>query len=327
MRKFGGVPTYALTDNEKTVTIAHVAGLPVRNEKMVAASRHYGITVATCVPADPESKGGVEATVRIAKADLVPTDANLLPAYESFADLREACESWCERVNERPHRERRRAPALLLAQERSKLHPVPEEPFTAAFGQTRRVNWDSTISFGAVRYSVPHTLADRTVWVREHGDELVVVHSDPMRGPVEVARHILSIPGNPRLKDEHYPPSPPGALSRRVRPRSLEEEAFLAIGEGAKLWLVEAASAGVHKIRPKMERARGLSKLYGKRAVSEALEIAARSQRFSDEDLSEIISYRRSHPADESVEAERLLASAEAHTLQRGTSSWGRFGR
>jgi transposase len=50
LRKFGGVPTYALTDNEKTVTTTHVAGLPVRNQQMVEAARHYGITVATCAP-------------------------------------------------------------------------------------------------------------------------------------------------------------------------------------------------------------------------------------------------------------------------------------
>ncbi|MFD1276094.1 hypothetical protein ACFQ51_43810 [Streptomyces kaempferi] len=31
------------------------------------------------MPYDPESKGGAEATVRIAKADLVPTSANLQP--------------------------------------------------------------------------------------------------------------------------------------------------------------------------------------------------------------------------------------------------------
>jgi transposase len=329
LRKFGGVPTYALTDNEKTVTVAHVAGIPVRNAEVLEAARHYGITVATCVPADPESKGGSEATVRIAKADLVPTEANLLPEYETFADLREACERWCERVNERPHRETRKPPALLLARERGRLHPVVEEPFTAAFGQSRRVNWDSTISFGGVRYSVPHTLADERVWAREAGDELVVVHLDPVRGPTEVARHLVSTPGNPRLDDDHYPPPPPGALSRRPRPRSLEEEAFLAIGEGAKLWLVEAAAAGIHKIRPKMERARQLSKLYDKRAVGEALGVAARSGRFGEEELLAILTYRCSHPVEEengNAAPPPVLEAAEAHTLQRGTASWGRFG-
>jgi transposase len=30
-RRLGGVPTYVLTDNEKTVTVEHIAGIPVRN--------------------------------------------------------------------------------------------------------------------------------------------------------------------------------------------------------------------------------------------------------------------------------------------------------
>ena len=58
----------------------------------MAFGRHYGLTVATCVPYDPASKGGSESTVKLAKADLVPTDANLLPGYASFAALEAACE-------------------------------------------------------------------------------------------------------------------------------------------------------------------------------------------------------------------------------------------
>ena len=45
LRRVGGCPTYALTDNEKTVTVEHVAGIPVRNRHMLAWSRHYGVTV------------------------------------------------------------------------------------------------------------------------------------------------------------------------------------------------------------------------------------------------------------------------------------------
>ena len=86
MRAFGGAPTYWLTDNERTVTIDHVAGVPVRHPEMVAVGGHYGITVATCVPADPESKGGSEATVRVAKADLghpAPTADPTSPSVDS----------------------------------------------------------------------------------------------------------------------------------------------------------------------------------------------------------------------------------------------------
>ena len=46
LRRIGGAPVYALTDNEKTVTVEHVAGVPVRHPEMVAVGRYYGMTVA-----------------------------------------------------------------------------------------------------------------------------------------------------------------------------------------------------------------------------------------------------------------------------------------
>lgn len=67
--------------------------------------------VETCVPYDPESKGGSEATVRVAKADLVPTTANLLDDYRDFAELAVACAGFEAMVNARPHAETRRPPA------------------------------------------------------------------------------------------------------------------------------------------------------------------------------------------------------------------------
>jgi hypothetical protein len=44
-----------------------------------------------CVPAAPTSKDRSENAVKIAKADLVPTEANLLPEHASFAELEAAC--------------------------------------------------------------------------------------------------------------------------------------------------------------------------------------------------------------------------------------------
>ena len=56
LRAFGGVPTYGLSDNEKTLTTDHVARVPIRNPNIVAAARHYGLTLHSCQPADPASK-------------------------------------------------------------------------------------------------------------------------------------------------------------------------------------------------------------------------------------------------------------------------------
>jgi transposase len=57
LRRLGGAPTYALTDNEKTVTVEHVARVAVRHPEIVAAGRYYGMQVATCVPFDQRFRG------------------------------------------------------------------------------------------------------------------------------------------------------------------------------------------------------------------------------------------------------------------------------
>ena len=124
LRRLGGAPTYVLTDNEKTVT-EHVAGIAVRNPAMVDFARFYGVTVHTCQPCDPASKGGSESSVKIAKADLVPKDTNLLEAYDSFGQLEGACAAFCEQVNAREHRVTRRVLQQMLAEERARLRPVP----------------------------------------------------------------------------------------------------------------------------------------------------------------------------------------------------------
>ncbi|MCA1678527.1 MAG: IS21 family transposase, partial [Actinobacteria bacterium] len=290
--------------------------------QIVSVARHYGLTIATCVPADPESKGGSEATVKIAKADLVATDHNLREAYGSFAELELACQAFCERVNTREHRVTRRAPTVMLSEERSRLHPLPEVAHTVCFGQTRKVGWQSTISMGGALYSVPSTLVDERVWARVDGSELVVVHVDSPQGPREVARHELTTPGQPRISDEHYPPRPAGALERRPTARSSEEAAFLALGPGAEQWLIKAAAAGAQRVRRKLAEAIDLAKLHGAGEVERALAVCAQAGRFADGDLAAILA----HQAAGTVIPFPARAS-EDQTLQRSTQAWEGFGR
>lgn len=321
LRAFGGAPTYALTDNEKTVTTDHVCGIAVRNPNIVAASRHYGLTVASCVPADPQSKGGSEATVRIAKADLVPTDHNLRAGYGSFAELEAACEAFCEQVNGREHRVTARIPREMLASERERLHPLPDSPHTLCFGETRKVSREATISVGRAIYSVPHELIGERVWARATEEQLIVVHADGPAGAREVARHLLTTPGSPRISDSHYPPRPPGALGRRPRADSAEEAAFLAVGPGAGKWLTRAAAAGARRLRRKMAEAVDLAKMHGAEEVDAALEAAADAKRFDDGDLASILAHRSGAEA-----IEFPGRRAEAATLQSSTAAWEGFG-
>ena len=326
LRRLGGAPTYVLTDNEKTVTVEHVAGVPVRNPAMVAFSRHYGVTIHTCVPADPASKGGSESSVKIAKADLVPKDTNLLPAYESFGQLEAACEAFCEQVNARVHRVTRRAPNEMLEQERTRLHPIPASPHTVAFGMTRTVPATTPmVSFDGGQYSVPAALIGQCVWVRVHGrgaDEQVVIVHIGADGPVEVARHTRATPGSPKITDEHFPPAPAGALDRKPLARTASEAQFLAIGDGARLWLAEAAAAGTCKIRVKMAQAVTLAKLFNTKDVDWALGHAAVHARFAHGDLASILDH---HHTATTVNGPASQAG-EDHSLTQGTASWAALG-
>ncbi len=327
LRQVGGVPTYVLTDNEKTVTVEHVAGVAVRHPEMVAAGRHYGCVVQTCVPYDPQTKGGSEATVKIAKADLVPTQANLVDDYSSFAELADACEAFCVKVNDRPHRETGRAPVEMLAEERSHLHVLAAEPYTVALGQTRRVGDDQTIRFGSVRYSTPDGHQGTEVWCRVVGDELVIVGRSTGSGLGEIARHQLSTPGNPRIVDAHYPHHPPGNGPKAPKPkaRTVDEAVFLALGEGAHRWLIEAAATGAQRVRTKMTEAVELAGLFGVEAVDDALGLAAVAGRFGNGDLVSILQHRRAQHTV--MGAFAAVLADEDHSTQPGTSPWEGFGR
>ncbi|MCB0969391.1 MAG: IS21 family transposase, partial [Ilumatobacter sp.] len=237
--------------------------------------------------------------------------------YASWAELVDACEAWMADVNGRPHRATRRPPVEMLAEEQQRLHRLPERAYTAVFGETRKVSWSATISYGGVLYSVPHTLADETVWVRVDGDQVVVTHC-PASGPVEVARHRRSTPGHPMIDDAHYPPRPAGPLARKPKPTSAAEAEFLALGEGARLWLVEAASAGTSRVKVKMAEAVQLARLHGQLHVDWALGHAATYARFADGDLASILA---AHPVGDH------RAATDEHSLQHGTSAWEGFGQ
>jgi hypothetical protein len=215
---------------------------------------------------------------------------------------------------------------LMLAEERAHLHPLPGLAHTVCFGETRRVSWQSTISVDGAIYSVPHQLADERVWVRSDGSELVVVHAEDQRGPREIARHQLTTPGKPSIKDEHYPPRPAGALNRKPRARSAEEAAFLGLGKGAERWLLEAGAQGAARVRRKMAEAVDLAKLHDPEHVGRALAACADAGRFGEGDLAAILAHQ-TNDGNDGATVIPFPVVAEEHTLQRSTQAWEGFGR
>ena len=162
------------------------------------------------------------------------------------------------------------------------------------------------------------------MWCRVAGDELIITARDD-RGLREITRHPLSVPGQPRIDDAHYPahraqgsgPRPP-----RPKPTTAAERAFLAIGEGAHAWLVEASGHGLHRGRAKMAEAVELAALVGDDLVDRGLGVAAAAGRFGDGNLAAITDHLAAGGADTAA-----VPVDEAHSIQPGTSAWEGFGR
>ncbi len=310
-----GDPDVCVDGHEKTVTDLHVARVAVRNPQIVAAAHYYGVTIATCLPADPESKGGSEATVRIAKADLVPTAANLLPEYESFraarGGLREAA---TVRFNTRVHAVTGEKPAVRLVRELEVLHRVPAEPYTAAFGRDPRgdVVIDDLVSgcplLGAAHLDGetglgPH-LGRRDRHLAEVGD-----------AATEIARHLVVGRGEASIVDAHYPPRRDTA-ERAPKATNPFEESFLQIGPGAERWLIEAAAQGTRGVTTRMGEAVALAEVWAATSSTKHSGLGATVGRFAQGDLESILAPAAAEP----------LPPPVGFSLQPGTAAWARYG-
>lgn len=149
----------------------------------------------------------------------------------------------------------------------------------------------------------------------------MVVHVGD-QGPVEVARHARATPGSPKINDDHFPPQPAGALQRVPHARTVQEAAFLNLGDGGRLWLTEAAVAGTTKMRVKMDQALTLAKLFSSREVDWALGHAAVHGRFAEADLASILD-RHTTSRGSGVEHR----AGEQRSLTQGTSGWAALGQ
>jgi hypothetical protein len=58
LRRFDGVPTYGLSDNEKTLSVDQIARIAVRNPTMVEGGRYYGLTLPAVCHVTPSRRMG-----------------------------------------------------------------------------------------------------------------------------------------------------------------------------------------------------------------------------------------------------------------------------
>jgi transposase len=277
--ELAGVPAVVLADRMGCLKTGVVANVVVPHPEYVRFAAHYGFRPDFCEAADPESKGLVENLVGYAKSDLVVPAVGWTKAEAANQDAR----IWSAEVNARVHSEIKVTPLERLEIERGVLRQLPSLRPPLRNGVPRKVDRLSTVRFGSARYSVPNELVGQEVEVAAEDGQVVV-----RREQTEVARHPLVAPGEVSIQDEHYGPHR-SRPSRSVRPRSLTEHAFLALGPLAERYLRDAAGAGTSRLDSNLAEILELKAAWGEEAVLRALTRALSFRRFRAADVRAIL--------------------------------------
>jgi transposase len=278
----GGVPAVVLADRMGCLKGGVVANVVVPTPDYVRFAAHYGFRPDFCQAADPESKGIVENLVGYAKSDLmVPQQP-----FEDLINANTEAAAWCVEVNGTTHSEICAVPVERLLSERELLTPLPSLRASIGRAVTRKVDRLACVRFGSARYSVPMTLIGSDVTVRVDHDRVLAIMTTT--GQI-VAEHAVVAPGDVSLRDEHYGGARPAAPSRAVRPRTVAEKQFCALGPVADAFITGAAASGNTRLGPELVELNTLRAAHGEELFLAALDRAVAFSRWRAADVRSIL--------------------------------------
>ena len=286
--QLGGVPAVVLADRMGCLKGGVVANTVVPTGEYVRFAAHHGFRPDFCQAADPESKGIVENLVGYAKTDLmIPGADGSGDPFPDVATANVAAAAWCVEVNGAVHAEIAAVPAERLLVERELLSPLPSLRAGIGKSMTRKVDRLSCVRFGSARYSVPVRFIGAQVRLHVEADRTLSITAGPGEGEV-VAEHMLVAPGEVSILDDHYG-RPRPKPRRAVRPKTVAEKAFCALGQTAEAFITGAAAAGNTRLGPELAELNTLAAAHGERVFLDALSRAVAFGRWRAADVRSIL--------------------------------------
>jgi transposase len=286
--QLGGVPAVVLADRMGCLKGGVVANTVVPTADYVRFAAHHGFRPDFCEASDPESKGIVENLVGYAKTDLMIPGVG--GSGEPFTDLEAAnvaAAAWCVEVNAVMHSEIRAVPAERLSIERELLAALPSLRARIGRSVIRKVDRLACVRFGSARYSVPVRLIGQQVRLHVEADRTLSIMAGTGEGDM-VAEHLLVAPGEASIHDDHYG-GPRPAPRRAVRPKTVQEKAFCALGPTAEAFITGAAAAGNTRLGPELVELNTLAAAHGERPFLDALGRAVAFGRWRAADVRSIL--------------------------------------
>lgn len=263
-------------------------------QPLLDCARHYGFEPVACAVRDPDRKGKDEKVFRLVWDDFLKGSQ-----FESWEDLEERCRIWLDQTpgagNLRVHGTTRKVPnAAWESEERAALIRLPDARFASSKNEVREVDRDSTLSIGGTRYTVPSSLASRSVAVRLFASHFEVLDR---QGRVAFSRKYVpdSLKGTLVIDPSHYellPRRPKGQNPGRL------DERFLARFPALQL-LVDGIKRHYKALAPIQMRALlRLADRYGQEPFVAAASKAQEYRRFDAAAVARILESEHPLPPD-----------------------------
>jgi transposase len=201
-RRLGGSPRIVVLDNLREGVIKADLYEPELNPLFKDVLAHYRAIAMPCRVQDPDRKGKVESGV--GHAQKTPLKGL---RFESLEEAQAYLDNWEARwADTRIHGTTKRQVAVMFAEEKPCLQPLPIEPFRYYQYGERVVHMDGCIEVEAAFYGVPPGWIGRLVQVQ--WDHLRVRVLDPKTQQL-LREHVRQERGRHRIHPEDHPKKTP----------------------------------------------------------------------------------------------------------------------
>jgi transposase len=212
-RRLGGSPRIVVLDNLREGVITPDVYDPTLNPLFRDVLAHYGVVALPCRVRDPDRKGKVESGVGHAqRTPLQGMRFESIGAAQAYLDRWES--NWADT---RIHGTTKRQVAVMFAEERPALRPLPLEPFRYYQYGERTVHLDGCVEVEAAYYGAPPGWIGRRVRVQWDGARVRLL--DPATGHL-LREHLRQERGRHRIHPADAPlrtPSTTVQLLHRAR--------------------------------------------------------------------------------------------------------------
>jgi transposase len=210
-RRLGGTVKVIILDNLGEGVLSPDIYDPALNPLYRDVLAHYGVVALPCRVRDPDRKGKVEAGV--GHAQKTPLQGQ---RFDTIEEAQRYLDRWEERwADTRIHGTTKRQVAVMFAEERPALGPLPVEPFRYYRFGARTVHLDGCVEVEAAYYSAPPGWIGHRIAVQ--WNDLHVRLMDPKTGQL-LREHLRAPRGYHRIaeadRSKRTPPTTRTLLAR-----------------------------------------------------------------------------------------------------------------